>query len=255
VILQVLVAVELLGVHARTIEARYALPDSTLELPAGELRELFGVTVPVPWVALPALEAAYPSVMFTWIPRELRLLVQDPREVLPASRDARAALLRRAQSANPFAYRAFAGPFGAVTADDSGRSLLELGYSLRGRASVTGSYLPAAHRGLWTAAVTPWSALSLSISGDARVQSATGRLAIGPTWAFATWSAGAVQLDGLVALGPVAIFASSRHSYLVTLTRAGVAVQAGRTPQQTTVRLSFGPQLASPFLVPVVPLR
>jgi len=250
-ILQVLVALELVGVGGRTVEARFT-PDSILELPAADVHDVLGLTPETPWLALPTLAAAYPAVTFTWLPRELRLLVQDPRGVLPATIAARARTLRAAQGTPGLAY-AFGGPFGSITADDSGRSRLELGLNLRGRVSLSGDYLPAAHRGVWTAAVAPWSGLSLSASGAARVESAAGRVAAGPAWMFATWEAGAVALDGLVALGPVAVFASTRDVYLVTLTRSPLTVQLGRSGGITTTRVSFGPQPASPFFLPAIP--
>jgi len=255
VILQVLVLVTLTGVGEKTVEGRYAA-DSTLELPAADIRDLLGVAVPTPWISVPALQRAYPAVTFTWRPDRLALCIDDPRALLPASQAAQAALQRTAQAASAFSYRTVSGVFGGVTANDSGRSQTDLGYSWRGRVVVQGSYLPAAHRGQWLAALAPSPRVNASLAGDRTVREAALRVATGPAFLFATVQNGQAALDGLLALGPLAVFGSTRNVFVVTLTRPGVSVQAGRTPQQTTLRLSFGPTLiASPFFVPVVPLH
>jgi hypothetical protein len=253
ILLQVLVLVNLVGVGGRTVEARYAA-DSTLELPAADVRELLGVAWPSPWVGVPELARAYPSATFRFLPRAMELAIYDPRLSLPASAAAAAALLRSAQNAPAFAWRRATGAFGAVAADDSGRSQLDLGYTWRGVLTVAGTYLPAARRGAWQAALAPAPWVSLQAAGDRALAFGALRVAAGPAFAFATWQAGAVALDALVALGPVAVFASTRDVFVVTLNRAPLAVQFGRTGQGKTVRLSFG-QPASPFFLPAVPPR
>jgi hypothetical protein len=250
----VLVELRLDGVGSRVIEATVA--DSVLSLAAGDVRELLGVTIPAPWVTLPELERQYPAVSWRWLPARLLLLIDDPRALLPASQAAQAALQRSAQAASAFAYRTVTGMFGALTADDSGRSQTDLGYSWRGRVVLQGSYLPAAHRGLWLASLAPIPQVSASVAGDRSVTEAALRVAAGPAFAFGTVQNGQASLDGLVALGPVALFASTRNVFVVTLARPGVSVQFARTLTQSTARFSFGPTLtASPFFVPSIPAR
>lgn len=250
-----LVSVELIGVSSATVEARLAA-DSTLELPASAVRELLGVGLPLPWVPVPALARAYPAVTFSWIPRRLALIITDPRRVLPASAAAYAAAMRTAHGGATLAYRPQSAVFGSLAGDDAGRTLAELGWSWRGRFAVAGEYLPAVRRGFWNAALVPVSAVNLAASGDTRVRSMTLRATHGPAWALVTWQAARVAVDGLVALGPVALFASpTRRTYLVTITPGqGVAVQFSRTPKNQTARVSFG-QSVSPFFLPQVPQR
>lgn len=250
-----LVSVELIGVGSATVEARLDA-DSTLELPSSAVRELLGVVLPLAWVPVPTLARAYPAVTFSWIPQRLALIITDPRRVLPASAAAYAAAMRTAHRGASYVYRPTSGAFGSLTADDSGRTLLDLGWSWRGRFAVAGDYLPAARRGFWNAAWIPVSAVNLSASGDSRVRSMTLQATRGPAWALVTWQAKRVAVDGLVALGPVALFASpTRRTYLVTLNPGqGVAVQFSRTPGNNTARVSFG-QSVSPFFLPQVPPR
>lgn len=230
--------------------------DSVLELPALDVRTLLGVTVTTPWVSLPTLVRAYPDVDFRWQPRQLRLVVTDSRGSLPAVAAARASLMRAAQGAATLAYRPTTAFFGSLAANDSGSTDAQLGYSWRGRVAVQGDYLPAAHRGFWTGAVVPLPQISLAVSGDHAVRSASLRLAVGHAWAFTTWQPNQLALDGLVAVGPLALFASpQRSAYLLTINPgAGVAVQFSRTLFGKTARVSFG-QVVSPFGSLFIPSR
>jgi hypothetical protein len=253
-LLQVLVLVNLVGVGERTVEARYAA-DSSLELSAGDVRDLLGVAASTPYISVPDLARAYPAATFTWLPRRLALIVDDPRAVLPASQAAQAALQRSAQGVPGFAYRRVSGMYGAVAADDSGRSIASLGYAFRGLVTVEGDYLPALHRGQWQAALAPVPQVSLAVAGDRAVASAALRVAAGPAFAFATWQAGVVALDVLVASHGVSLFASTRGALLMTINRAPLAVQVGRSGKSTTARFSFGPSPVSPFFLPYIPPR
>lgn len=256
-ILQVLVLVRLVGAgEPAVIEARYAA-DSVLELPAAAVRDLLGVTATTPYVSVPELERRYPDVTFEWRPRELELRITDPRGALPASQAAVLAAQRRAQSVSALAWRTISGAFGGVTADDSGRSAIDLGYTWRGRLAVQGSYYPTARRGAWAASAAPIPTVNVSASGGRGVESAAVRVSAGPAFAFASWDApGRLGLDALATLGAVSVFASTRRTYVVTINRAGLSVQGAQGPTNKTLRLSFGPQsLLSPFSVPFIPSR
>ncbi len=108
----------------------------------------------------------------------------------------------------------------------------------------------------WSLSLAPHPALFVAYTGGDHAQPATvtGRLAVGPLWVSPYWQAGRpVQVDGLVALGPLTVFASSRQQYALTIRAVPVGVQIGRTGTSTTARISYGPIPPNPFAVPVVP--
>jgi len=162
---------------------------------------------------------------------------------------ARSLVERIGRGASPFAGFQ-SGPFAAWTADTRGGSALDAGYTWKGRVTATARHTASGTS--WAANVSPWRALSLGVTGDHAVTSAQGRVSVGPAWGFVTYAPGQVQLDGLVQLGPVAFYASSRDAFAITL-RGPVALQVGRTGQVNSVRFSVGPFVPSPFVVPVVP--
>jgi len=254
-----LVDVQLVGVESRVMEAVLA-QDSTLLLPTDELGALLGVSLPRagPWTALTALRAAFPSLRVTVSLRALVVYVEDDLEVLAATRNVREKQRRIAQRAPPI-YPT--GPSFALSVDDRGASVGEASYSLRGRVFAqvrSGSlwYRPASvppGTTSWALSVIPTSALFLAVSdGDHQLPQATGRLTVGPAWLSAMWTPEQYAVDGLVTVGRLSLFASSRNSYAVTL-RAPVAVQIGRTGRTTTARVSVGPVFPSPFSPPTVP--
>jgi len=244
-----LVSVELNG-QRRTVEA-VLTADSALLLPAADVHALLGLDPPAAtWTTLPALRHAWPPVSFTWLPRELRVVVDDPTAVLPATRARRAALTRQARGAPPLAVTR-GGPFAAVVADDAGRSLVDLGYSWRGRVAVT-ARRSSTFGTAWAVSLAPLPALFVTYTdGERSLPSATARVAVGPAWAFATWTPGRWSVDGLVSVGRVSLFASSRDAFVITF-RGPVAVQLGRAGSVATGRVSVGPVPPSPFVVPVV---
>ena len=250
VLWQVLVVVRLVGVGETTLEARLA--DTTLALPAAETYALLGLGAPPgPWVRLDALQRMYPVVAFDWMPREMLLTIADPQAVLPASREAVDRLGRQAHGA-PGLTVTRSGPFLAVLGDDRGRTLVQGGYSYKGRVAIQAS---RARQGTtWGVSVAPAPAIYLSYSQGAHQRaSVSGRLALGPAWLSTSWTGGRpLTIDALFTRGHVALFASSRQSFALTI-RGPVAVQVGRTGSTTTGRLSIGPVPPNPFSVPFIP--
>jgi hypothetical protein len=243
-----LVDVRLLGVGDVMVEATMT-DDSGLVLAAPPVFALLGLGVPpTATVALDAIRRRYPIVTFAWLPRELALIIEDPRGVLPATATARSAIERVARGA----FTALSGPFATLTGDDRGRSAAEAGYTWRGRVAVS-ARRPAVGPATWAATLAPSPALVAGVTGaDRRVTSATWRLALGPAWAFTTWAPGGrLAFDGLVAVPHAALFASTRDVYVLTILTAPLGVQLGRSGSHITARVTYGPVGPSPFVVPV----
>lgn len=171
--------------------------------------------------------------------------------MLPASQALYERLTGQARDAPPVTVTR-GGPFLALAADDGGHQLLEGGYSYRGRVAVHLRHATA--RGsAWALSWVPSPVLFVSyVDGDQQIPQVAGRLAAGPAWVSAAWTPDRWSADGLLVLGPVALFASTRNSFALTV-RGPVDVQVGRTGDVTTARLSIGPFHPSPFSVPVVP--
>ena len=130
-----LVSVQLQGVGAVDVEA-VLTADSTPLLPAAPVSELLGLPPPTSqWVTVAQLQKQFPPIQVQWIPRQLTVLIQDDVFALPASRRTRDGLIRQAQGAAPYAVTR-SGPFAAVAGDNLGKTLVDLGYSFRGRAAI-----------------------------------------------------------------------------------------------------------------------
>src|SRR6266550_2515493 len=248
-----LVDVQLVGVEQTVMEAVLS-QDSTLSLPTQELSALLGIVLPaVTWTPLTALRAQFPSLRVTVNLRGLAVYIEDELEVLTATRNVREKQRRQAQRAPVIIP---SGPAFALSVDNRGASLVDASYSLQGRVFGqvrSGSLLPrpgsiVQHGATsWALSVIPTPALFLAYSdGDQQRPQATGRLALGPTWVSANWTTTQWSADGLLALGRLSVFVSTRNTYAITL-RAPVAVQLGRTGKITTARVSVGPVFPSPF--------
>src|SRR5437899_9913594 len=93
-----LVDLILVGSGQRVTVEAVVQPDSTLLLPARDVYAFLGLGVPTTeWTTVGALGTLYPTVRFSWVPRELRVLVEDGLGVLPVSRALRAAVERAAR--------------------------------------------------------------------------------------------------------------------------------------------------------------
>jgi len=236
-------------------------PDSTLSLPTGDLEALLGVKLPpAAWTSIPALRAAFPSLRVTVNLRGLVVYVEDDFETLGATRAARDKQRRLAHRA-PVVIPS--GPAFSLAADDRGATLAEAGYSLGGRAFAqvrsTGLFpRPAsiAQRDFtsWTVSAIPTPFLFIAYTdGDHQRPEATARLTAGPTWVSASWTPERYSVDGLLTFGRLSLFASSRNAFALTLNARPVGLQLGRAGKHTTAKLTYGPQLPTPFTPPMIP--
>lgn len=246
-----LVSVELVETSQRVLVEAVLADDSTLHLPAEPVGQLLGVTFPVLWISVEQLQQQYPTLTVAWLPLEMRVVILDPLRVLPASREAQQRIVARTRLAFNVPVRS--GPFLSLTADDRGEHLTDIGYSFRGRASAT--LRQSSTRGsAWALTLAPSPRLYLTVAdGDQMQPTASARLAAGPAWAFATWTPQGFETDGLLQVGRVSLFASTREIFAVTINAAPVGVQVGRQGNTTTARLTYGPVMPSPFTVPTIP--
>ncbi len=247
-----LIEIDVRSVAKVTVEA-VITADSLLLLPAGEVFQLLGLGVPTTnWITPQALAKEYPSLVVTWLPREMRVRIEDPMAVLPATRQLRDQRERQARAAPPY-LATRSGPFLAFTADDRGENLVDVGYSHQGKVALQGQH--STGRGTaWGLSVVPSPRVFLSYSdGDHQPPTATARLAAGPMWAFASWTPDRWSADGLVTWGRVSLFASSREAFSLTINAVPVGAQIGWSGGRTTARITYGPIGPSPFVVPQVP--
>jgi len=227
--------------------------DSLLLLPAREVNEFLGLPQPTAtWTTPAELRSRWPAISVTVLLRELRLVIDDPLAVLPISRQLRDQRERQGRGAAPLTVTR-SGPFLALAADDNGRSLVDLGYSWRGRVAVTGRQ-SSTFGSSWGVSLAPSPKAFISYAGGQRqTPSASARVAAGPVWAFASWTPDHWSADGLVTWGRVSLFASSREAFALTINAVPVGAQIGWSGGRTTARNTYGPVMPSPFTVPVVP--
>lgn len=244
-----LVEVELSGIGSRVLVAER--DGAMLRLPAAPIYAMAGLNdPPAPVMSLEELGAAL-QVDVAWSPRQLRVLLRDLSHALPASRKRLDQLraLASARSGN-VVQGSHLGPFGAVTADDDGELMGELGYALR-RAQVRLSHSTRSGTAV-QASVSPASPLWLSYARSAQGRWRLGaRVAMHSAWVSADYQMGRFGIDGAAAIGPVVVYASSRDRFAVTW-RGAVDVQVGHAGERSAVRVSFGPIDPSPASVPAV---
>ncbi len=246
-----LVEVQLLGVGSTTVEARLGT-DSVLALPAADLAQLLGLGAPTaPWLTLADLRHAWPAVTWTWLPRQLEVIVEDRYNVLPATRARYELRQIQAQGVPQQTTVAQSGPFLALTGDDLGRSRIEAGYSWHGLVALTGSH-SSVSGSAWAVTLAPAPVLYLTYSQTDKVgPTVGGRLALGRVWISSTWGPEYATTDALVKVGRVTLFASTRDQFAITF-RGPVSLQLGQSGGTTAARISFGPIPPNPFAVPVV---
>lgn len=246
-----LVEIVLVGTGRQTTVEAIVARDSTLYLPGRDVAAFLETPLPpVLWITLTDLAAAYPPVGFTFRPRELRVVVDDPQHVLPASRSFYAGIERRAQGALPLA-SVRSGPFLAFAADDSARSLVDVGYTWRGRVALTARQSSVTGTA-WALSLAPVPAFYLNVTHRQSTH-VSARLATGPVWIAPTYSDATRQVgaDALVAVGGVTLFASTRDVWLVTIRGRAGDLQLGRSRGVTAARVSWGPLFPSPFSFPI----
>src|SRR5207247_616849 len=177
---------------------------------------------------LAELQRRFPPIAVTGLPRELRVVVQDNLAVLPATRRLTEQQQRQARGATAFTTRS--GPFLAFTFNQIGHELWEGGYSWKGRVAIQARRSNSSGQRpgttTWGGSFAPHPAVYLSYAqGTQQAASITGRLAVGPVWVAPAWTPGhPVAVDGLVQVGVVSVFASTRHAFAITI-RGPIAVQ------------------------------
>jgi hypothetical protein len=171
---------------------------------------------------------------------------------LPASQRAKDARLVQARGTLALPIRS--GPFLAFAADERQHHVTDFGYAWRGKVAVQGRYA-SAFGSAWGISVAPSPVLFLSYTDtDRQPATISGRLATGPVWIAPTWQQGrALGVDGLVALGPLKLFASTRDVYVLTINGRSGDLQVAHSAGRTSARVSWGPLPASPFSPPFVP--
>jgi len=244
-----LVDVQLVGVDHVVVEAILTQPDSVLLLPAADVHQLLGLPPPTSqWLTVAALKRSFPPLSVEWMPRALLVVIRDDLLALPASRQTRDALINQARGGSPFSQIA-SGPFLALTTDGLGRTLVDGGYNWRGQISLTARH--SSTRGAaWTLSLAPVPSVFVSYSGGHSMRDAvSARIAKGPLWLQPVWSAAdhRLQTDGLLSVGWVKLFASTRKTFLLSIQGRGADLQLGRSAGVWASRVSIGPIPASPF--------
>jgi len=253
----VLVEVQLSSTQERIIIEAVVDPDSALQLPAGPVYQLLGLgTPPAPWISLVSLQAAYPTVAFVWMPTEMRVVIIDRMEVLPASRRAHAEIVMRSQ--NSFSLPVQSAPFASIAVDDSLHALLDVGYSYRGQAAVAGR-VDDRKAGSWGVTLAPNPHVFVSYTdATARPPTVGGRISAGPFWLSTSYTPHSpVDMSGLIRIKDVQAFASRDYG-IVTMTPApqwSAQIARNWKTGRTATRISIGPSYASPFSFPVTTLR
>lgn len=247
-----LVTVELVETQDRVLVEAVLEPDSTLRLPAEPVGRLLGVSFPTPWITVEHLQAAYPSVRFVWLPRELRVVVLDELRALPASRAANQRVL--AQNRMAFGVPQQSSPYLSLAFDDR-TALLDAGYWWKGKVAI-GARVDNAGAAVWNITASPSPHLLLGYTdGVEQPPQLSARVAAGPIWLAGSWSGASSRTDvaGLVRLGPLQAFASPQFAVLTLQADAHVSVQLAQTwtTQRTAARISIGPSYASPFSFPM----
>lgn len=229
------------------IEAVLTLPDSGVWLPTDGVHALLGVTFASPYVTARDIEAAYPTVTVRVALRLLQVIVSDPQRVLPGTRGFFARVGREGRGAPPLAVTR-GGPFAAFAADDSGRSVVEVGYSWRLFALAARQ---SSTRGpSWSVGVAPWPSLFVSASQyPSQAPQGSARLARGPVWVQTRYD-GQWSTDGLLSVGPLSLFASTQDQVILTYQSPLGGLQLARSHDVNAVRLSVGNTVVSPFAFP-----
>ena len=255
-----LVNVTLVSTGESTMVDAIMQQDSTLQLPAAPVHQLLGLGQPTTqWITPHEIEVAYQSVRVVFSPRELRVFIYDPLNTLPASRAAQSQLLTQLQRAPSMPVQS--GAFASLAVDDSSRSLLDVGYSWRGRIAVAGRADNSRATALALTFV-PSSHLFLTYQKAAQgPPNVTGRVSAGPFWLFSSYSPHTqrpLDVSGLLRVGPTSLYAS-RDVASVTLSPTAlwsfqVAHREG-VQRATAARVSVGPwALISPFAFPATQL-
>jgi hypothetical protein len=249
-----LVEVRLESGESVIVIAHGQLDGSEIRLPAMPLFELFGLGEPPVAEVTPEDLERMLGVEVVWVPNQLVVVVRDPQGVLPATHrrlDEARARSQLTSAIEPEQRRT--GPFVALTADDRGEYLSEVGYSL-GR--VAGRVSRSSLSGVaWSLGASPMSRLWLSYRDGNRIDPSVNlRLALARSWFSFDYQKGQddeLALAGAVTLGRLVLYASTRDQAVVTW-RGAVDLQVGHAGERSAVRVSYGPLDPSPLSIPGV---
>jgi hypothetical protein len=254
---KLLVSIELSETQERMVVEALLDADSILHLPHTQVAALIGTEIGSgPWVSLDAIRAAFPAVVVAWIPAEMRVLLIDRMRSLPASQRAHQQVVARSRWS--LQVPVWSGPFFAAAVDDSLHGLFDLGYTFRGRLSLAGRY---DDRGtaLWGATLAPSPHLFISYQdGVYRPPTFSGRVQAGPAWLAGAYTPGIpVDVQGLIYVGPVQLFASKQHGTITVQSGMTWSAQVARhwRTGRMAARVTLGPAYASPFAFPTTTLR
>ncbi len=169
-----LVEVSLAGAGSTLLVVERDSAAGTVRVPTAPLYELAGLgEPPVAAATLDELRELL-GIELLWLPRQLRIVMRDPWQLLPATR-ARVDRLRAeaaARAATTLEQRRH-GAFGGVTVDDRREALLEFGYSM-GRLYGRGAYSTVSGAA-WSAGANPVSGLWLTyLQSERRPEAVVG---------------------------------------------------------------------------------
>lgn len=247
---QPIIEVSLPGVGQVLVQARLA-EDGMLELPVEPLRELIGEELgKAAYLSLPSLQSRLgPGVDLEYDNRRALVRIRDPLGRLAASR----ALFdrRRAEDRSRPQEFVLGGPYGTLTADFEGASLVEGGWNF-GRLAFGGAHSTESGS-RWNASVRPLRRLYLTYQDGERFGPRIGaRWAGGRTFVETSYSpeTGDLLARAATSRGPWTFYA--REDGTAAISHASVVqVTLGRTPDGVVTRVSYG-RNPSPLSVPRV---
>jgi hypothetical protein len=255
---RVLVEVRLITTGESLIAEGEVRADSALLLPSEPIAKLLGVTFVSPIVTPWELEAAYPDVKVVFETANMRVLIYDKLNVLPASRRATAAVIARAQDQGTLPVQS--APFVAVAVDDSARVMADVGYAWKGRIAVMGR-IDRTRASSVAVSLAPTSHVFVSANkGPDGPVSTTARVSLGPLWVSSSYAPHApVDVAGVVRVKDITVYSSMQYAVATYSGPHSTNVQVAHawTQQQrtTAVRVSVGPSWASPISFPQTFIR
>lgn len=236
---------------AQTLVQARLTEDGVLELPIEPLRELTGEDLgDAAYLSLAALRSRLgPGVEVHYDAQRALVRIQDPTGRLAATR----ALLDESRAESLSRPREFSlgGPYGSLTTDTGGGSLVAGGWNF-GRLALGGAYSTESGQ-RWNVAVRPLERMYVTYQDGDRFASRIGvRWAGGPTFLETSYAPGTGDLRGRAAtsLGAWTLYAQEDGTAAISYT-ADVQLTLGRTPDGFVTRISYG-RYPSPLTVPRV---
>jgi len=236
---QPILEIRLPGVGQRLVQARLTA-DGILKLPTEPLRELTGEDLgDATYLSLASLRSRLgPGVDIEYDTRRALVRIHDPLGRLAAKR----AQFDRRRAEDLSRPREFSlgGPYGSLTTDIGGGSIVQGGWNF-GRLALGGAYsTESGHR--WDASVRPFDRIYVTYQDGERFASRLGvRWAGGPTFIETSYAPGTGDLRARAAtsLGPWTFYAQDDGAAAISYT-SDVQLTLGRTPEGFVTRVSYG---------------